>query len=602
MSFRRVPWRLLLLPVLGGLVGLLVAAWLHDAENRRWFLQQDSEVTQEANLLSRTLASSPDRQQWLDFVQGLRTMNWGEVEILDDSTLSDRARQSLVVTPTLRIAEPNNCYRISVRQPIKDPTASAPNEWMLYSRRVRKPNLPWLWRAVLLGALGLAGGSALLAGLWQSSQSTIKLKDTLQSIRYRVKRPVPRNEFLAMFPQILNTDPVGRELIALCDQLHQNSFTNLTGSNTSDAILSAMPEGILAFSSELKLQFANRAAVQLLNLGTRIQDNIPLIELIRQPKLLELVQDVQSRKQSLDCELDATDAADQSVWLRIRGYCISSDTKPVATRSSPLRKKNDSSETVSPPTATVLLVISDETRVKQLENYRKDFTANVSHELKTPLSAIKAYAETLLMGALDDPDARYRFVTSIGEQANKLEQLIRGVMQLSRIQSMPEKLSLNPLPLAELVGSVVCEHQTVADANEITLDNQLANAPDPTHFIVLAEFDALRTILGNLLSNAIRYSKCGGQVTLKAESNNDRIELLVIDQGIGIPAQDLDRIFERFYTVDKARSRESGGTGLGLAIVKHLTMAIGGSIQVQSELGVGTTFRLSLQRPISVPL
>ena len=602
MSFRRVPWRLLLLPVLGGLVGLLVAAWLLDAENRRWFLQQDSEVTQEANLLSRTLASSPDRQQWLDFVQGLRTMNWGEVEIVDDSTLSDRARQSLVVTPTLRIAEPNNCYRISVRQPIKDPTASAPNEWMLYSRRVRKPNLPWLWRAVLLGALGLAGGSALLAGLWQSSQSTIKLKDTLQSIRSRVKRPVPRNEFLAMFPQILNTDPVGRELIALCDQLHQNSFTNLSGSDTSDAILSAMPEGILAFSSELKLQFANRAAVQLLNLGTRIQDNIPLIELIRQPKLLELVQDVQSRKQSLDCELDATDAADQSVWLRIRGYCISSDTKPVATHSSPLRKKNDSSETVSPPTATVLLVISDETRVKQLENYRKDFTANVSHELKTPLSAIKAYAETLLMGALDDPDARYRFVTSIGEQANKLEQLIRGVMQLSRIQSMPEKLSLNPLPLAELVGSVVCEHQTVADANEITLDNQLANAPDPTHFIVLAEFDALRTILGNLLSNAIRYSKCGGQVTLKAESNNDRIELLVIDQGIGIPAQDLDRIFERFYTVDKARSRESGGTGLGLAIVKHLTIAIGGSIQVQSELGVGTTFRLSLQRPISVPL
>jgi two-component system phosphate regulon sensor histidine kinase PhoR len=175
-------------------------------------------------------------------------------------------------------------------------------------------------------------------------------------------------------------------------------------------------------------------------------------------------------------------------------------------------------------------------------------------------------------------------------------------MQLSRIQSMPEKLSLNPLPLAELVGSVVCEHQTVADANEITLDNQLANAPDPTHCIVLAEFDALRTILGNLLSNAIRYSKCGGQVTLKAETNNDRIELLVIDQGIGIPAQDLDRIFERFYTVDKARSRESGGTGLGLAIVKHLTIAIGGNIQVQSELGVGTTFRLSLQRPISVPL
>jgi len=602
MSFRQVPWRMLLLQALGGLVGVLVAGWLHNAENRRWFEQQDSEVTQEANLLSRTLTSNPDRQQWLDVVQGLRTMNWGEVEILTDATLSDRARQSLVVTPTLRIPEPNNYYRISVRQPIKDPSASAPAEWMLYSRRVRKPNPPWLWRTVLLGTLGLAATSALSAILLQTSQSTIQLKDSLQTIRSRVKRPVPRNDFLAMFPLVLNTDEVGREWIALCDQLHQNAFTNLSGSETSDAILSAMPEGILAFSSELKLQFANRAAVQLLNLGTRIQNNIPLIELIRQPKLLQLVQDVLSRKQSLDCELDATDAADQSVTLRIRGYCITADTKPMAFRSTAATKLTESSETISPPTATVLLVISDETRVKQLENYRKDFTANVSHELKTPLSAIKAYSETLLMGALDDPDARYRFVTSIGEQANKLEQLIRGVMQLSRIQSMPEKLLLSPLSLADLVRSVVNEHQTVADANEITIDNQLATAQDRIESIVLAEFDALRTILGNLVSNAIRYSKCGGHVTLKAQSTNNRIELLVIDQGIGIPASDLDRIFERFYTVDKARSRESGGTGLGLAIVKHLTIAIGGTIQVQSELGVGTTFRLSLQRPISMPL
>jgi signal transduction histidine kinase len=153
---------------------------------------------------------------------------------------------------------------------------------------------------------------------------------------------------------------------------------------------------------------------------------------------------------------------------------------------------------------------------------------------------------------------------------------------------MPEKLSLSPLTLAELVGSVVREHQTVAEANQITIDNQLVNAPDQTNWIVLAEFDALRTILGNLLSNAIRYSKCGGQVTLKAESNNDRIELLVIDQGIGIPAQDLDRIFERFYTVDKARSRESGGTGLGLAIVKAVARMHGGRAFASSGGGHNT--------------
>jgi len=151
--------------------------------------------------------------------------------------------------------------------------------------------------------------------------------------------------------------------------------------------------------------------------------------------------------------------------------------------------------------------------------------------------------------------------------------------------------------LADVVGSVIKEHRTVADANQITIDNQLENSSETTGPKVLAEFDSLRTILGNLLSNAIRYSKQGGKVTLKTETNNGRVDLLVIDQGIGIPASDIDRIFERFYTVDKARSRDSGGTGLGLAIVKHLTNAIGGNISVQSQLGVGSTFRLSLQRP-----
>jgi two-component system phosphate regulon sensor histidine kinase PhoR len=598
MSFQRVPWRLLLLPLIGSIIGLLVAARMRQTENLRWFSQQDSEMTQEANLLSRTLASSSDRQQWLQLVQGLRKMNWGEVDILADSTLSDRARRSLVVSPTQWIPEPDGFYRICVRQPIKDPTASAPSEWMLYSRRVRKADLPWVLRAMIFGALGFAGGLALATILWQTTTATTKLRDTLQWIRTRVKRPIPRTEFLGMFPQSLNADPVGRELIALCDQLHQNAYTNLSGSETSDAILSAMPEGILAFSSELRLLFANRAAVKLLNLGTRIQESIPLIELIRQPKLLQLVQDVQSRQQPLDCEFDTTDATDQTVSLRIRGYCISSDSKPVTTLKNPIRARAYTPELPSGPAASVLLVISDETRVKQLESYRKDFTANVSHELKTPLSAIKAYSETLLMGALDDPDARYRFVTSISEQSSKLEQLIRGLMQLNRIQAMPEKLSLSPLRLADVISSVVKEHRTVADSNQIVIKNQIehsSEAPDP---MVLAEFDALRTILGNLLSNAIRYSKQGGTVTLRCEASKDRIDLLVIDRGIGIPASDVDRIFERFYTVDKARSRDSGGTGLGLAIVKHLTIAIGGSISVQSQLGVGSTFRLSLQRPI----
>lgn len=585
------------LPVIGSLVGLSVAAWMHHNQDQRWFLQQASEMTQEANLLSRTLSSSPDRQQWLQLAEGLRKMNWGEVEIISDDSLGDRARQSYVVTPTQWVQEPNRYYRIMVRQPIKDPATSAPREWMLYARRVRKPLFPWTLRAAIFCVLGLAGGASLAVVLWQTTHATDRLRDTLQSIRSRVKRPVERTAFLEMFPPVLSTDPVGRELIALCDQLHQNAYTNLSGSETSDAILSAMPEGILAFSWDLRLLFANRAAVKLLNLGMRIYESVPLIELIRQPRILQLVQDVQSLGQSLDCEFDSTDASDQNVTLRIRAYCINPENKPAVKRPDTSRIKGYLPVSKEAPGTAVLLVISDETRVKQLENYRKDFTANVSHELKTPLSAIKAYSETLLMGALDDPDARYRFVTSIGEQANKLEQLIRGVMQLSRLQSMPDKLPLSPLRLSDLVRWVVKEHRTVADSNQITIDDQIGSSGELPEPIVMGDFDSLRTILGNLLSNAIRYSKAGGTVSLRAEPNGNRLDILVIDQGIGIPASDIDRIFERFYTVDKARSRDAGGTGLGLAIVKHLTIAIGGTIGVESQLDVGTTFRLSLGRP-----
>jgi signal transduction histidine kinase len=206
------------------------------------------------------------------------------------------------------------------------------------------------------------------------------------------------------------------------------------------------------------------------------------------------------------------------------------------------------------------------------------------------------------MGAIDDPDAAVRFVTSIGEQANRLDQLIRGLMQLSRIQTMPERLELAPIHLADIVKSVVREQSTVAESNQISIVNHIEEddlADD--QLIVLAEHESLRTVFGNLLSNAIRYSKKGDTVEIKTEHTPDAIDLLVIDHGIGIPAEDINRIFERFYTVDKARSRDSGGTGLGLSIVKHLTAAIGGTIRVSSVLGSGSTFRVSLKRADLTP-
>jgi signal transduction histidine kinase len=243
----------------------------------------------------------------------------------------------------------------------------------------------------------------------------------------------------------------------------------------------------------------------------------------------------------------------------------------------------------------MLLVLTDETRLRQLENARRDFTANVSHELKTPLAAIKAYTETLLMGAMDDPDAKERFIQRINEQASRLDNLIRDLLQLTKIQSLPERISLSRLSIFEIVRSSVEEHNQIASKRNV----EIVNHVQENEFHVMAEYDALRTILSNLLSNAIRYSKEGGTVEIKAKRLHGFIDVSVIDNGIGIPESDLERIFERFYRVDKARSADAGGTGLGLAIVKYLVQAIGGSISVRSRLGEGSEFTLRLEEATS---
>jgi two-component system phosphate regulon sensor histidine kinase PhoR len=589
MSIGAIPWKLIALPLLLLICGLLSAFALDQFQNRLWFEQQASEISREAHLLSRTLSVSTDRSAWTQFVQSFQRMHLGDVQIVSGAEITERERQDFVLAPIEWIREPDRFYRLRSRQPIEAPDEASvqidqtPVDWMLVTRRVQQPQSGSILRYLFLGSVGLIAGLGLLAFRIHKEAKLDELTTTLRSIRFRSQQPIPRNEFLGLFPQAMSVDPLGREFVALCDTLHQNAFIYQSDSEPSEAIFAAMPVGILAFAPDLRLTFANRAAIRFLDLGNSIRENIPLIELIRQPKILSLVQDVQKQSASLECELETTDSVGGTVTLKIRGHSTLDSSQPSASRS-------------------VLLVISDETRLKQLENYRRDFTANVSHELKTPLSAIKAYSETLLMGAIDDPDAAVRFVTSIGEQANRLDQLIRGLMQLSRIQTMPERLELAPIYLADIVRSVVREQSTVAESNQISIINHIEEdefADD--QLTVLAEHESLRTVFGNLLSNAIRYSKKGGTVEIKTEHTPATIDLLVIDHGIGIPAEDINRIFERFYTVDKARSRDSGGTGLGLSIVKHLTAAIGGNIRVSSVLGSGSTFRVSLKRADLTP-
>jgi two-component system phosphate regulon sensor histidine kinase PhoR len=222
---------------------------------------------------------------------------------------------------------------------------------------------------------------------------------------------------------------------------------------------------------------------------------------------------------------------------------------------------------------------------------RTEFVANVSHELRTPLTAIHGYLETLLGGALEEREHARRFLEIVFRHTERLGRLLNDLTDLSNIELGKVALRLAPIRLAEVVESVLAISRPRADAGSVALSADLEAGAD----VVLADHDRLAQILINLVDNAVKYTPAGGRITLGAAPGpGGRLEVHVTDTGIGIPSTDLPRITERFYRVDKTRSRELGGTGLGLAIVKHLVQAHSGELRIESELGKGTTVRFTL--------
>jgi two-component system phosphate regulon sensor histidine kinase PhoR len=236
-----------------------------------------------------------------------------------------------------------------------------------------------------------------------------------------------------------------------------------------------------------------------------------------------------------------------------------------------------------------ILVFHDLTRLKQLERTREEFVANVSHELRTPLSLIKGYVETLLDGARNDPEVAERFLKIIERNASRLDLLIQDLLAISALESGRITLNLQPVPLRPLADKVLADLKSRPDAKGVKLVNDL---PELT---ATADANRLEQVLANLVDNAIKYGRADGTVTVGGQkADADKIEIYVQDDGPGIPPESLDRVFERFYRVDKARSREQGGTGLGLSIVKHIVQSHGGKVWVKSEPGKGATFCFTL--------
>lgn len=240
--------------------------------------------------------------------------------------------------------------------------------------------------------------------------------------------------------------------------------------------------------------------------------------------------------------------------------------------------------------AGAVLLLHDVTEWRRLESMRSDFVANVSHELRTPITALKGFAETLLDGALDDPKVAREFLEIIRAEADRITRLVNDLLDLSKIEAKQVPLHMEDVSLREMFARVT--QVFIADAKQegVTIQSELP-VPDVR---VYADIDRLQQVLVNLVSNALQFTPRGGQITLSAEAVHDRMVVRVRDTGAGIPAQDLGRVFERFYRVDKARSRRSGGTGLGLAIVKHIVEAHGGRVGVSSEFGQGSEFFFDL--------
>lgn len=241
----------------------------------------------------------------------------------------------------------------------------------------------------------------------------------------------------------------------------------------------------------------------------------------------------------------------------------------------------------------LVLVFHDITELKRVEKMRKDFVANVSHELKTPITSIKGFAETLLEDDVDDPIIEKKFLNIIYKESDRLQAIIHDLLELSKLERDEFEIELKKVNITYLIRNMIATVNDKANKKGIQLK---VDVPDELYLI--GDGPRLQQVILNLLDNAINYSKDGGSVVVKAESIQQKVELSILDNGIGMPNNVVDRIFERFYRVNQDRGRDTGGTGLGLAIVKHIVESHNGSIHVESHLNVGSTFTVTLPKHI----
>lgn len=349
----------------------------------------------------------------------------------------------------------------------------------------------------------------------------------------------------------------GRQLRELLDRLSVESARR-------EAILASMAEGVLAVNKEMRVTFCNEFFLRALGRSAPVPENTPLVELAREPELRDLLERVLSSGAPMRHRLQLGSAEGRMFEVHVTPVLVPSYHGAIA-------------------------VLHDITDLERLERVRKDFVANVSHELRTPLTAIRGYAETLLEGALEDPENNRKFLEIIQAHAIRLNNIASDLLTLSELESGKKPAEPETLEVTAAIQAAIRTIESEARLRDVRID---WGKKDPAE--VRGDRTRLEQALINLLDNAVKFNRPGGEVRLESSVADGRVRIVVADNGIGIPSEDQARIFERFYRVDKARSREMGGTGLGLSIVKHVVERMGGTVTVESQLGKGSMFTLFL--------
>ena len=427
-----------------------------------------------------------------------------------------------------------------------------------------RERLAYVWRS-----MWLAGGGAAVVGFCFSLYFARRLADPLRRMTdaaiQLAGQYAPQPAFMRAKDEIEN---LASAFDRMARHLRDRMETIIKDRNQLLTVLGGMVEGVIAVGADERVTHMNQAAGAILQVKPDGSIGKHIWEVTRVRAVVETLDSAINDAENITCEVSIT--RPQELTLRLN--------------ASPLRDGRGAS-------VGAVMVLHDVTDIRRLENIRRDFVANVSHELKTPITTIKGFVETLRDGALDDREHAHRFLDIIANNGDRLHAIIEDLLSLSRLEQTEQIAGLvrQETALSRVIERAVRGCQVKAEARQV----EVATNCDP-ELRFSANASLIEQAIVNLLDNAINYSKAGGAVRIVAAHQDSEITICVEDEGIGIPQEHLTRLFERFYRVDKARSRERGGTGLGLAIVKHIAQAHGGQVTVTSRLGKGSAFTLRL--------